>query len=164
MVRYNITENQPDRPIAPPRVSHWIGASALAGAAALHLVPLAVLLMMGTPPAAALEEAAITVSVDSGGAALATSAVAFGLVIDRKLTFDDHCPDRVCDDIGDDASRSGRVLSYVSAISLAGGVLATATGLYLLWTIPSEGESGPYARVEPVMDRNLLGAQLTGRF
>lgn len=74
MLYYNITGNQLDRPITPSRVSRWIGASALAGALALHALPLAALLTMGTPPAAALEEAAITVFVEPGGAPVATAS------------------------------------------------------------------------------------------
>lgn len=96
-----------------------------------------------------------------GGAGLAASAVAFGLVIDRKLTVDDHCPDRECDAVGDDAAKSGRTFTYVSLISLAGGALATAGGLYLLWTAPSDGGSVSAA---PIVDRNLLGAQVLGTF
>lgn len=99
-----------------------------------------------------------------GGAGLAASAVAFGLVIDRKITVDEHCPARVCDDVGDDASKSGRALTYVSAISLAGGAVFTATGLYLLWTAPSGATSSATARVAPLVDRNLLGAHVVGTF
>lgn len=55
-------------------MSRWIGASAFAGALALHALPLAALLAMGTPPAAALEEAAITVFVEPGGAPAATAS------------------------------------------------------------------------------------------
>lgn len=55
-------------------MSRWIGASALGGALALHVLPLAALLTMGTPPAAALEEAAITVFVEPGGAPVATAS------------------------------------------------------------------------------------------
>lgn len=57
-------------------MSRWIGASALAGAVALHALPLAALLTMATPPAAALEEAAITVFVEPGGAPVATGSEA----------------------------------------------------------------------------------------
>jgi len=101
MLHYNITENQPERPIAPSRVSHWIGASALAGAAALHLVPLAALLMMGTPPAAALEEAPITVFVDSGGAAVATASEAAQMIrpsAAETATTREPSADRALDD------------------------------------------------------------------
>lgn len=76
MLYYNITRNQPDRPIAPTRAAHWIGASALAAAATLHALPLVILLTMGTPPAVAPEEAAITVFVDPGGAPVATASEA----------------------------------------------------------------------------------------
>lgn len=57
-------------------MSRWIGASALGGALALHALPLAALLAIGTPPAAALEEAAITVFVEPGGAPATASDVA----------------------------------------------------------------------------------------
>jgi protein TonB len=67
-------ENQEDRPIGSSPVPRWIGASALAGAAALHALPLAALLVMGTPPAGALEQAAITVFVEPGGAPVATAS------------------------------------------------------------------------------------------
>lgn len=74
MLYYNITENQPDRPIAPTRAAPWIGASALAAAATLHALPLVILLTMAMPPAAAPEEAAITVFVDPDGAPVATAS------------------------------------------------------------------------------------------
>lgn len=48
--------------------------SAFAGALALHALPLAALLAMGTPPAAALEEAAISVFVEPGGTPVATAS------------------------------------------------------------------------------------------
>lgn len=100
-------------------------------------------------------------SLAVGGAGLAVSAVAFGFVIDRKLTVDDHCSNHVCDDTGEAAAESGRAFVRVSWISLAGGALATATGFYLLWTAPSEPRAISAA---PFVDRNLLGARVQGTF
>jgi hypothetical protein len=92
-----------------------------------------------------------------------TSAVAFGFVVDRKLTVDDHCDAGVCDPIGDSAAASGRTLVTVSLVSLAAGGVAAAAGLYLLWSAPSDGSSST-ARAGLLVDRNLLGAQLVGAF
>lgn len=98
VLHYNVVRNQLDRPIGPSRVSRWIGASALAGAVAVHALPLAALLTMGTPPAAALEEAAITVFVEPGGAPVATASEAAGSSQPAAATTREAPPERPLDD------------------------------------------------------------------
>jgi hypothetical protein len=96
----------------------------------------------------------------TGGAALLTSAVSFGLAIERKLVVDEHCPRDACDPIGIAAARSGKDFVNVSLVSLAIGVAGGATGLYLLLTAPDR----PTARVAagPWLAESLIGARIEG--
>jgi hypothetical protein len=96
----------------------------------------------------------------TGGAALLTSAVSFGLAIERKLVVDEHCPRDLCDPIGIAAARSGKDFVNVSLVSLAIGVAGGATGLYLLLTAPDR----PTARVAagPWLAESLIGARIEG--
>jgi hypothetical protein len=95
-----------------------------------------------------------------GGAGLLTSAVSFGLAIERKLVVDDHCPRDVCDAKGEAAARSGRDFVHVSLASLAVGVVGSATGLYLFWTAPEGGTASIAAG--PWLTDNVVGAHLRG--
>jgi periplasmic protein TonB len=66
-------QNQQYRPLGVSRGPRWIGASAAAGAAALHALPVVALLMIGAARLGDVEEAAITVFVEPGGAPVATA-------------------------------------------------------------------------------------------
>jgi periplasmic protein TonB len=66
-------QNQQHRPIGVSRGPRWIGASAAAGAGALHALPVVALLMIGAARLGDVEEAAITVFIEPGGAPVATA-------------------------------------------------------------------------------------------
>jgi hypothetical protein len=100
------------------------------------------------------------IAVATGGAALLTSAVSFGLAVERKLVVDKHCPRDDCDETGAAAARSGRDFVTVSLISLAVGVVGSAAGLYLLWTAPDADSASLGAA--PWLSGDVVGARIAG--
>jgi hypothetical protein len=79
------------------------------------------------------------------------------MVLDRKSTADDNCPDRRCNADGFDAVESGRTLGTVSGVAFAVGAVGLAAGAYLLLSTDEEGR--PEAAVVPVA--SPVGATLS---
>lgn len=73
-----------------------------------------------------------------GAGALITSGIAGAFALDRKATVDAECDAnrKNCSEAGIAAGDSGSDLLTVAGVGLAVGVVASATGLYLLWTTP----------------------------
>jgi hypothetical protein len=80
------------------------------------------------------------VLLGAGGVALSVAAVSGVLLLDRVNTVKAHCnANKQCDEIGEEAGRSGRTFRAVAAISLAAGAVSAGIGGYLL--LSSKGES-----------------------
>jgi hypothetical protein len=52
--------------------------------------------------------------------------------LDRLATVDENCQDKLCNEIGLDAARSGRMLRAVTAVAVSVGVVAGGIGGYLI--------------------------------
>ncbi len=90
----------------------------------------------GAPEAANVGRTLGFVGLGVGAAGLITSAVAGGLLLDRKGVIEDHCPNRRCDDEGFGAVGQAQTLSAVGSVSFAVGLVGLAAGAYLLVASP----------------------------
>jgi len=63
---------------------------------------------------------------------VAVGTVSGVMVLGRKSTADDHCPDKRCDQTGFDAVESGRTLGIVSTTGFIVGGLGLAAGAYFI--------------------------------
>jgi hypothetical protein len=72
------------------------------------------------------------VLLGAGGLGLGVAAVSGILLLDRMDTVDDHCQEKLCDQVGYDAGRSGRTLRAIAGVSLAAGALSAGVGGYLV--------------------------------
>jgi hypothetical protein len=67
-----------------------------------------------------------------GIAGLGVGVVTGVMVLDRKSTADDNCPEKRCNQQGFDAAESGRTLGVVSTAGFVVGAVGLAAGAYLV--------------------------------
>jgi hypothetical protein len=72
------------------------------------------------------------VLLGTGAVGLTVAAVTGVLLLDRLATVDENCQDKLCNEIGLDAARSGRMLRAVTAVAVSVGVVAGGIGGYLI--------------------------------
>jgi len=91
-----------------------------------------------------------------GTAGVVVGSVAGALLISRKSTVDEHCPDARCDDEGFEATRDIPALDTTANVGFAAGALGLGAGLLLLLTEPAPSR--------PAVGLSPAGAVVRGRF
>ncbi len=119
-----------------------------------------------TPEAREQRQATLrTIGFVGGGLGLASlwvGSVTGLFAIDRESTRSENCSaENVCNRAGYDAAQSGKTLATVSTITLTAGVLATATGIYLVVANP---RTSPPTTLAPIASPGGAGFALRGSF
>ena len=77
-----------------------------------------------------------------GVAGFITGAVAGVLVLQKKSVVDEHCDEsKKCDDVGLDASESGKTLGIITTAGLITGVVGVSAGTYLILSAGSREDA-----------------------
>lgn len=100
-----------------------------------------------------------------GLASLATGFVTGGLALAAKGDVEDNCVASACNPTGYSAVTSGRSFATASTITFAVGAAATAAGVVLILTAPSEQKTGlDSVSLSPSPDASGASVGFTGRF
>ncbi len=97
-----------------------------------------------------------------GTAGIVVGSVAGAILISRKGTVDEHCPDARCDDEGYDAASDIPTLDTVANVGFGVGALGLAVGLIMVLTDRDSARSS--ASALPALVATPRGALLRGRF